>query len=387
MHKTYGLKLKSVLFFIKFTDRCVWFQDSLKKRPDEWVRRVKLIRRVQRPDGSEQTTEEDLEEGEDAMPKGAKKKVTKLLYVVVTPDGNEQVIDTDLEETKPGKFRVIRRVVRTVVVKDGKREVSDEKVEEPQDDKPSALDKIISAVTLAFAPKEVKPEEPRPDLRPPTAEFIQVEKSFWDERPDPKVSVAAVPAVPASPEPEKEKKQKDKKEKDKKEKKEKTPEPKTPDTKGKKDKKEKVPVEEVKVKVSKPESIPKGGSLERQTSPVGENILKIKIIRKVIGPDGKETVVSEEKREEPMPAELIDPSRPRIIKRTIYIVVRPDGQEQVTQEDVEESPEGGKPSIFSRLRKMFGKVIIGPDGKEHVTEEDAHFPEVYVSQVSKSSMS
>ncbi|XP_034243004.1 nesprin-1-like [Thrips palmi] len=126
-------------------------QDDLKKRPDEWVRRVKLIRRVQLPDGSEQTTEEDAEEPEDAMPKGAKKKVTKLVYVIVLPDGKEQVVETDLDETKPGKFRVIRRVVRTITVKDGKRQVLDEKVEEPQqDEKPSALDKIIRALPSVF---------------------------------------------------------------------------------------------------------------------------------------------------------------------------------------------------------------------------------------------
>ncbi|MDD9322360.1 hypothetical protein M0O54_20045, partial [Acinetobacter lactucae] len=81
-------------------------QDDLKKRPDEWVRPGKLIRRVQLPDGSEQTTEEDAEEPEDAMPKGAKKKVTKLVYVIALPDGKEQVVETDLDETKPGKFRV-----------------------------------------------------------------------------------------------------------------------------------------------------------------------------------------------------------------------------------------------------------------------------------------
>lgn len=297
-------------------------QDDLKKRPDEWVRRVKLIRRVQLPDGSEQTTEEDAEEPEEAMPKGAKKKVTKLVYVIVLPDGKEQVVETDLDETKPGKFRVIRRVVRTITVKDGKRQVLDEKVEEPQqDEKPSALDKIISAVTVAFAPKEAKPEEVRPDLRPPTADFIQVERSFWDERPDPKITVAA--AAPATPEPVKEpvKDKKDKKEKDKKVK-EKTPEPKTPDTKTKDKKhKEKVPaVEDVKSKAPKTEASPKAASLERQTTPVGESIIKIKIIRKVIGADGKETV-TEEKREEPMPAALVDPARPRVIKRTIYIVV------------------------------------------------------------------
>jgi len=293
--------------------------------------------------------------------------------VVVQPDGNEQVVETDLEETKPGKFRVIRRVVRTIVVKDGKRQVADEKVEEPQDDKPSALDKIISALTIALSPKQAKPGEDRPDLRPPTAEFIQVEKSFWDERPDPKISVAA--AVPASPEPEK-----DKKHKDKKEKKEKTPEPQTPDTKSKKEKKpkDKAPVEEVKSKAPKAEASPKGGSLERQTKPVGENIIKVKIVRKVIHADGKETV-TEEKREEPIPAELVDPARPRVIKRTIYIVVRPDGQEEVTQEDVDDHPEGAKTSIFSRLRKIIRKVI-GPDGKEQFTEEDVHFPELYVSQ-------
>ncbi|XP_034241824.1 uncharacterized protein LOC117645652 isoform X2 [Thrips palmi] len=356
-------------------------QDDLKKRPDEWVRRVKLIRRVQLPDGSEQTTEEDAEEPEDAMPKGAKKKVTKLVYVIVLPDGKEQVVETDLDETKPGKFRVIRRVVRTITVKDGKRQVLDEKVEEPQqDEKPSALDKIISAVSIAFAPKEAKPEEVRPDLRPPTADFIQVERSFWDERPDPKITVAA--AAPATPEPVKEpvKDKKDKKEKEKKVK-EKTPEPKTPDTKSKDKKhKEKAPVvEDVKSKAPKTEASPKTATLERQSTPVGENIIKVKIIRKVIGPDGKETV-TEEKREEPMPAALIDPARPRVIKRTIYIVVRPDGQEEVTQEDVDEHPEGGKPSIFSRLRKIIRKVIIGPDGKEQVTEEEAHFPELYVTQ-------
>ena len=150
-------------------------QDALKKRPEEWVRRVKLIRRVQRPDGSEQTTEEDIEEQDDAMPKGAKRKVTKLVYVTVLPDGNEKVVETDLEETKPGKFRVIRRTVRTITVKDGKRQVADERVEEPHDDKPSSLDKIISGVALAFSPRESQPED-RPDLRPPTAEFIQVSR-------------------------------------------------------------------------------------------------------------------------------------------------------------------------------------------------------------------
>lgn len=221
-------------------------QDSLKKRPEEWVRRVKLIRKTRGADGSETTTEEDVEDSDEAMPKGAKKKVTKVVYVVVLPDGNEQVLETDLEETKPGKFRVIRRVVRTIVIKDGQRQVSDEKeLEAPsQDEKPSPLDKILDALQTAFA---AKPED-RPDLRPPTAEFIQVEKSFWDERPDPKVAVVPVPVpvpVPSTPQPEKDKKSKKLKEK------EKTPEPKTPDTKAKdpkeKKQKEKHPVEEVSV--------------------------------------------------------------------------------------------------------------------------------------------
>lgn len=151
-------------------------QDELKKRPEEWVGRVKLIRRVQRPDGSEETTEEDLEEPEEAMPKNAKRKITKLVYVVVQPDGSEQVFDTDLEEVKPGKFRVLRRVVRTIVVRDGKREVSSERDEEPaQDDKPSAWDKIVASVVASLpALKDSKQAEERPDLRMPTSEFIQV---------------------------------------------------------------------------------------------------------------------------------------------------------------------------------------------------------------------
>ncbi len=217
---------------------------SPSKRPEEWVRRVKLIRKVQRADGSEQTTEEEVEDQDDAMPLGAKKKVTKLVYVVVLPDGNEQVLETDLEETKPGKFRVIRRTVRTIVVKNGERVVADETLSEPSaDEKPCALDEIVAGLSGAL--KVAKPED-RPDLRPHTAEFIQGERSFWDERPDPKIAVVAA-ATGAAPEEDKEsRKQKDKK---KHKEKERTPEAKTPEVKPAKEKKqhkqEKGPVEEV----------------------------------------------------------------------------------------------------------------------------------------------
>lgn len=273
-------------------------RDAMGRRPDEKVDNITVVKKFIGKDGAEQTVVIQINESEEIFEKTqilAVKTVTKIVYVLIYSDGREHVTESDFEVLPPSDLLPKRYRLLRKTVRTVRTQNGNKVIEEKEEVVPPTTWDDITSAINDIAKNAPRLKESDDKVKSPSMQ---------------------------------------------------TPSP--PDRKKKQTR-------------TKPEvqGTPELKLTAANAASKYENIIKVKVIRKIQGVDGKESV-SVEKRVEQLPASLIDPLKPRIIRRTIYITVKPDGSEEVTQEDKEEMSLA-KPSMFTKLvrdtKDMMRKVV------------------------------
>jgi len=251
-------------------------------------------------------------------------KTKKIFQKRIGPDGKEVVVEVEVPDEPTTSTTVTTTTTASKKrdlspkPKEDKREPSSEKDPKKSKDRKSKTPELEEKSSLAHVPL--------------TEEFLRSERQFWDERPDPIQPKERIPETP---------KRKNAKDKSKKSA---TPEP-------------------------------------EQAKPIKakRTVKKTKIIvRKVVAPDGSETVTREVLEEpEGVPfGESPTASPKKKTRKIINIVIGPDGKETKTEEEVDVPAEGKDPwatKVVIRKVKVI-KKNIQPDGSHQVTEEEAEEP-------------